>query len=227
MKRNGNWSVAGSILGILLIIIVAQVPSAHAAVVTYTDRAAFNAAAAGLGTMTTEGYETYPNDVQQGARTITLNNFAISSDLNGAQSGFGITDVVNVFPGSSGLGPTAGSKYLVTTFPDSTIPSGATVTWLLGPGVKAFGSDIKDLEIANMTYALNTGATGVAATPGLDGNVQFFGIISDSPFSSIAIHEPGASTGDAVVFDQTSIVPEPASLCLLVLGGLGLRRRRF
>jgi len=209
---------AGLLMGI--------VPEAQSQTI-FTDRAAYNAALAAAGLSSTlEGYETYPNDEQAGSRTITLGNFRVSYDNAEAVSAFGVTDASP--PGGSGIGPTAGSKFLYAAYPTSAAPGG-TVNFLFGAPIRAFGTDLKDLENANLTYDTSSGASGVAAFAGADGNVQFFGILSNTPFTSIGFTEPGAGTGDGVVFDQTvfSSTPEPSAALFGVIGVLGIASYRI
>lgn len=105
------------------------------------------------------------------------------------------------------MGPTAGSKYLVATYPKAGSPP-VVVTFLFGRGVHAFGTDIRDVDNAAITYTTSASESGLAAVAAADGAVQFFVIISDVPLTSIAFAEPPAGTGgDAVVYDQTLLVP--------------------
>ena len=113
---------------LLVTSLLAGAFKAAPAQVVYTDRNAFTAAVAAANLpVSTEGYESYPNDVQAGARTIALNNFNVSYDNNEASSKFGVTDDINVLVGGSGLGPTAGSKFLVAVYPTSAVPNGSWV----------------------------------------------------------------------------------------------------
>jgi hypothetical protein len=77
-----------------------------------------------------------------------------------------------------------------------------------------------------------------AAVPG--GSANFFGVISDTPFTTVRLINPPGTAGDAVGVDDITIgqkavaaVPEPSSLTLFGLGGLGLlgygwqRRKRL
>jgi hypothetical protein len=203
--------------------LLAGVFKAAPAQVVYTDRNAFNAAVASANLpIATEGYESYPNDLQAGARTITLSHFNVSYDVNDSDSGFGVTDVINPL-GGSGIGPTAGVKFLYAAYPTAAVPNG-TVSFLFGTPINVFGTDIKDLELTNLTYSTSSGANGIAASPGADGNVQFFGIISNTAFTSIGLTEAGVTTGDGVTFDQTvfSSVPEPSSVLFGLVGVLGI-----
>jgi len=205
-------------------LLIGSVPAAQSQVI-FTDRTAFNTALAAAGLAgVTEGYESYPNDVQPGPRTITLGNFRVSA--SNAVSDFGVTDAPP--PGGSGVGPTAGSKFLYAAYPTSAAPSG-TVGFLFDTPISAFGTDIKDLELANLTYNTDSGANGTAAFAGADGNVQFFGILSNVPFTSIGFTEPGVTTGDGVVFDRTvfASTPEPSAALFGLIGVLGIASYRI
>jgi hypothetical protein len=204
--------------------------TASADFTVYRDRAEFNAAAASLGTIIDEGYESYPDDPHAGARTIHLNQFDVSYDLNGDNSDFGVSNELDL---PNGIGPTAGNSFLRAEYPSIAVPS-ATVTFKFPGAINAFGTDIRDLENDGLNFATDTGATGLAGSGAANGAIQFFGIISTNPFTSIGLTEPGVSSGDGVVFDETvhvdsaAIVPEPspALLFLPVLPLLLYRVRR-
>ncbi|NJM54721.1 MAG: PEP-CTERM sorting domain-containing protein [Verrucomicrobiae bacterium] len=180
------------------------------------------------GTVETEGYESYASDLASGARTLSLDSFQVGYDLVGDISNFGIATVPNPF-GGSGVSATAGTHYLYAVFPTEAA-SAANVTFQFASPVHAFGTDIRDLENISLSYGTSTGESGTAATPAASGTIRFFGIVSDNPFTSITITGPGLTTGDGVVFDQTSfVVPEPRSALLLLTGSLAaliLRWRR-
>jgi len=82
---------------------------------------------------------------------------------------------------------------------------------------------------ADYRFATSNGETGTAATVQTSGTVQFFGIVSDTPFTSVrffpsADPEPSMSWGDWVFFDDISVsasaVPEPSTFALLSIVGL-------
>lgn len=189
------------------------------ATTTYTLRASFDSAAGVFGTVETEGYETYASDLAPGARTLSLDNFQVTYDLVGNISNFGIADVPNPL-GGSGVSATSGTHYLFAAYPTVAV-SDASVTFLFASPIYAFGTDIRDLENINLSYNTSTGESGTAANAAANGTIAFFGIVSDNPFTSITFTGPGLTTGDGVVFDQSSfVIPEPSSSVLLLAGSM-------
>jgi hypothetical protein len=121
---------------------------------------------------------------------------------------------------------TEGSHYLSVYLPN--LPQGSLRITLAAPAT-AFGFNISDLGETAGTLTLQTNAGGfaggltLASYPALlgNGNVQFFGIQQDTPFTEILLTASGVD--DAFGLDKlyVSAVPEPAHAALL-LAGLGL-----
>src|SRR5437016_2822966 len=96
MKRSNLWMRFGSNAGrsVTLALAGLLIPIGPISATVFTDRTAFNTAASGLGTIVTEGYETYPVGTLSGARTLNLNGFRVSyAPGDAGNSGFGIINL--------------------------------------------------------------------------------------------------------------------------------------
>ncbi len=191
--------------------------SALASPVVYTERAEFEAAVPGLPV---EGFEVPFAD----ASTVHFSGFTVGED-----SSFAIvksrTDYVS--EGERSLGFTwNGNGNLLFTF---------------DPPVDVFAADILDFgTCCGATFLDATNETGewtVTAATGEDrprGNLQFFGIVAETPFSQIAFTSDVVSDNDLIVFDEVAIrpVPEATGITLIALAGCcflarGRRKSQF
>ena len=181
--------------------------SALANPVVYSDRSEFEAALPGLPV---EGFEV-PFDTSS---TVSFDGFIVGEDSSAAIIK-SRTDYVSA--GERSLGFTwNGDGNLLFSF---------------NPPIDAFAADILDFGTCCGATFLNatneTGEWNVTAATGSDrprGNLQFFGILSETPFSEIAFTSDVVSDNDLIVFDEIEFraVPEPNGLTLIVLLGCGL-----
>ena len=95
------------------------------------------------------------------------------------------------------------------------------VIWDLPSPQTGFGFFASDIEMGDITI---TFVSGEALTFLAEGTNCFWGIIGTAdPVAQVTLTP---ISGDAVGYDDFVIVPEPATLSLLALGGLALLRRK-
>ncbi len=90
--------------------------------------------------------------------------------------------------------------------------------------VTAAAFDVGSNTNTTFTFTLSTGDTFTSINPG-NHNIQFLGLTSTTPFTSIEISQPASSGVNALVltdFTFGTAIPEPGSFSLLATGGLGL-----
>jgi hypothetical protein len=212
-----------------LFLLVGLSTPASAALVTFTNRAAFDAA---VGTLPVESFETTPVTGVSALSSLTLGPLTITGSPN-----FGILNAPLV-----GVAATGGTQYLIQSTSTS-VPS--TLTFSFSSSLTAFGLDILDWGdfgggvtggVGSLTFTDNVGDTVlVDASPPLnaDGNVSFFGVISTSALNSVTL--TSTQLGDAYGVDRVAFgnpapaqAPEPLSLALLgtAVGALAVVRRR-
>ncbi|WP_339909942.1 PEP-CTERM sorting domain-containing protein [Symmachiella dynata] len=192
------------------------VTSAQAGLITFTDRATWEAQ---LSAFQTESF-TLPDTGTLAANvTHTLGLVTFS------------------YPGVSSQGfPQVSSNQFVGDVWSVSSGGGTSETgphtFGLPSAVTAVGADFSSAERSTLT------AGGMTVTVPTDSGVQFFGVISDTPFSSFVLdHNQTATTNndlfimDNLSFGNTAAVPEPSTFALLGIGGIalvgyGVRRRR-
>jgi hypothetical protein len=188
------------------------------ATAVYTNEASFLAAAG--GSLAFESFETLQSSAP------TQYDFA---DVSFACTG---TSHCPGFFGSSGAFSYDGWRSVFFSSPD-------TSTFTFAHAVNAFGiwiGDAGSTGAITLDVALNNGgsAAALANFTGDSLNWQYFGLIADTPFTSVTFIP--SNRGDGIYFDalrygeaNVHAVPEPASALLLGIAGIGLlaaRRKR-
>ena len=156
----------------------------QAAVVTCSDRTAFDAGVAGVtaASVLTEYYETaIAVCPATGARSIGLPSFDVT--CNGDRQ-FGV-DTTTAFKGNQALG---------VVFPvESTTGSPDRLTFTFSSAMVAFRTDVCGVQGPNYQYRLCDNVTQVAqgaAMPDSDiASAQLFGVTSDQAFTAIAFSQ--------------------------------------
>lgn len=177
--------------------------NASAAVITYTDRTAFEAAAASYAidnlNDVTDGYKS--TGLDRGAYLFTMDSF-------GCNSG----------PGQCGDNTVDGFTY------PAYIWTYGLGSFIFDDAIYAFGLDYGNYNSSTASVILN----GYSASTT---NGGFFGIIDSNAFSTVNYSATGSgSLFDNVTYSatQTNQIPEPGALVLMGLGlvGLAVARRR-
>ncbi len=209
-------------LAVMVAAVLFIAGSANASLVMYSNRAAFLAALPGVGQF--ESFEDEPIDVQAGSRTISTSTSQISFVGNSAAT-FGVNNVA-----VGGRGPTDGTQYLQVGFIDS-----SNVKFQFAQPLQAFGIDVVDKNNNDLDGVIGDLTVNGAIDPGVEGNVQFWGVIAtpDMAFTQVGFAGIGPSVpGDTFALDNVvfSEVPEPSAVLLVTAAVLlcrliSLRRR--
>jgi len=200
-------------LALALLFVLATAIQAHAAIIPFASRVAFDAS---FPTASIEDWD----------------GFAAGTTFPDGTTTAGIT-----YTSSAGSALVTGGS--VGTTPPNVLGDDAvgffqpvdTITFGFATPITAFGIDFNTFATTAGSYTATTDGGDVAPSvfdpfPGFSTG-QFLGFLSTDPFSSVTI---AATVGFGYSLDtmRTDLIPEPASLVLVSLGlvGLGLLRRR-
>jgi PEP-CTERM motif len=188
--------------------------STQANIITYTTPASYAAATTGNTTVNFSGIAPAMGFVSVNVPPgITVGG--INFTINQATSNGSLFVVDGAFSNNPWGVPLLDSQFSTQTDENILIT--------LPHAVTAAAFDFGSLVSSPVTFTLSTGETFGATTAGKP-NLQFLGVTSSVPFTSIEISQP---IGNAVVLEDVTIgtalaVPEPSTLALFAIGGLGL-----
>lgn len=194
-----------------LFILALGVSTAHAAAISYNDRASWQAAVGGLVSTTTFEQNAPGTFTLLGAGPVVLDGitYSVNAGLlytvdplyNTAYAALGTDDVLSA-------------------------QGGASVLTVDVAGATAFGFDWHSGGGPFMNVFLSTG--DVFSIPAVAGATGFFGIVSTLPVGSFTIQVPGILNIDNFSVESAGAVPVPEPATLLLVGGsltVWLRRR--
>ncbi len=182
-------------------VFLAVAPSSRADTV-FTDEASFLAV---VGSAILESYEDLPVDNQSSQHQVL---FLDDFDLSGRDVDLSVNDIP-----AFGQFATDGANYVRST-------NGATLTWAFDSPQLSFATDIidwGDFGIGTLLFSTDTGAiVQVATAPLPDGHVEFFGFLSDTPFTEVVLSHD--REGESWAIDKTYYLPAAApGECLTIL----------
>jgi hypothetical protein len=206
-------------LGLAMLMLGLLAGWSEANLVTYTDRATFNANASisslldfeGLAPPDSFSFFSSPPGLTIGGATFT----SVTDTLFVIDPDYSFPD----FVWNSG-------QYLIDNTSEPDVSLRGLVVALPG-GVTAFGTDVSSFGTGIVTVELSTGETVDVASPGQP-DLGFIGFTSDVAIVSLTFNIPD----DSVVLDNVAFgqaVPEPTTLVAALTGGvltLGVARRR-
>jgi hypothetical protein len=206
-----------------LALLASVVERAHAGLVFYPDRTAFNAATTGVTTIGFEGIAPADGFTFYGHNSLTLGGatFTASTSLLAVDSA---TFYAHTFGTPYNLGSGA---FLLS---GNIAPADLSIT--LPGAFTAFALDLGTFDVVNsqVLFTLSSGDTFSVSAP--FPTSTFVGFTSTVPFTSVDLLITGGERQDTLNVDNVSfgaIVPEPTGLILLGIGGvaaLGYRRWR-
>ena len=225
MGVHGFAGRAAAVMGFLLIS-----GSATAALMSFTSKAAFDAAIVVLSGVQTVNFDSVP-----AGTTFPTGTGTAGITFTYAIAGPSTLQVSNTF------GTTSGSNYLGLDNPDTAFYLGDSFTINFGHTVHAIGLYLiagNDAQAGDMLLSVAGGSVGNSAFPDTlvsDGQAFYVGLLETDPalgFNSATIS--GVLSGDAflaftvddITFDGGRAVPEPGTRGLLLLGLAALSAMR-
>lgn len=217
MRLNRIAAQAAVATGFLLIS-----ASASAGLVSFTSKATFDAAIAGLSGLQTINFDGIPSGT-----TFPTGTGTAGIIFTYAIAGPSTLQVSNTF------GTTSGSNYLGLDNPDTAFYLGDSFTINFGHIVHAVGLYLitgNDAQAGDMVLSVAGGSVGNSATPDMlvsDGQAFYVGLLeTDGALGFTSATVTGLTSGQAflaftvddITFDGPIVVPEPGTQGLLLVG---------
>ncbi|MEX5729670.1 hypothetical protein Ga0609869_003023 [Rhodovulum iodosum] len=203
---------------------LAAATGGHAAVVGYTSEAAWLAAAG--GGLSFEGFDGIASDTSFAGAPLDVGDFTIS--YTGSISG-GSFNYIDTLP------PSSPNNLFASNAMIGGVNEGETVTLTFDSAITSFGASFAALNDNADRSVFEVGGSTLQLAQNTGLVIEFFGVVSDTPFTEFTLRGLAASEGygmDNVRYGvEQTVVPLPASALLLgsglaLVGGLSRRRRR-
>lgn len=195
--------------------------TANAAIISYTDRTSFDAAA---GATTIENFESFAVESAFHTSPLDVGDFSLSM-TGSPRTDFNFIDIPPAQASETDVNGTNGMRVLTSNTVDLVFTFDSAIT--------AFGADFMSLnDVINRTDVGVDGQTLSIPIASSSGLPSFFGFTSDTAFTTVTFHGlvNDAYGVDNVTYTTTdeSPVSTTGTLALLGLGlaGLGISRRK-
>jgi len=213
----------------LLTLILSIASQGYAAITQYYDVTSFGSATTGY-TVFTEDFE-YPVAVTGDQNSVGVDYMSFSGfDVSSGLLSLKVMDdpfIPGRIPQDTGNHNTTAGGYNFLSADTNQINVGDYMLMSFSQPIYAFGVYLIDIESGGMVTAGGS-SFSVSSTP--NGGDTFFGLVSDTPFTTVNLNLGGSDSNwsvDDVHFASTPVVPEPVSTVLFLAGGSVLAGRRF
>lgn len=197
-----------------LALLLWGVRTAEAGLITYTSQSAFNSATSNDTTVNFEGIVPANSDPD--------NNYVQYDTPPGVTVG-GVNFDINTATSNGNLYIVGDGYYyanaVLTSQQSTTSENNLVIT--LPQAYTAVGFDLGTFYGMTITVTFSSGDTTTISPPIFDG-IDFFGFTSTAPIISLELDEPVDDTMSLQDFEFGTAVPEPSSLTLLTMAGIGL-----
>ncbi|WP_395345193.1 PEP-CTERM sorting domain-containing protein [Ningiella sp. W23] len=198
----------------LILITCLFATSANAALVSFTDRSAFDAAA---GATSIEDFDSFTIDTQFHTGTLDVGDFSLSMTST-PSTNFNIIDVPPLANAESDVNGSANMR----VFTNGNL--GVDLMFMFDTAISSFGADFRSLndEIARTEIVVGGEVLTLPIASG-SGQASFYGFTSDTAFTSVIFRGIVNDVYgiDNVTYGSATAVSAPSTLAMMLLGVAG------